>query len=677
MLTGALKTADVRLAAFIIMVSLAAGVTTAQAASPKKKKSSSKPAAAVEAPAQPQPPPPAPVKQAAPTLIKEWGPYLDVAYELSYWDRSEIKDWREKREQEIGEPLASFISAWNEKLAGSLENRETVREDNRQPIYRERDYLRLAIAQTVDYLQNDNQESLNGASQLLEKLKGKSAMPEIAFWTGFVKALQAIENNDSQQFTSQIYSLWNNAILYIEQEALAGTAAGGADARNAPFHYRNIVYLIVNRAIVERKLENLNALGPIFLMLKDRDLEEKEGEGQYLTTMVKRINEGFVAPDSDRYRLNFTVAAIEAKRLQQIAYAKLDAEGMTDEARKTFEQSRLFDDLALKWAASPRSSGAVMALIDYLDTTSFAVQRLPDNEKAAAYDFFAMLPTHDGSSTLMKAMATYNDIATYTDGAWGKAGYANRELYLKSVHRLWRATMELALWTGDFYLIKLNAASDAKSILGLVTPMQVVLNSYIEFLASQKSRGFADVIPDFAYFGAAEASEKLAHAYLKSYAYSTDISVYNLWFLRRLQASELFPCDPREVAQTAAILKREGRYNLYLDYFLPLADRFKRSSAVKKWLEEQKSDDATLIREYAESISDIFATPFAPDGSVKTDMKGKGGTSFTVSFRKLREDLQRTPDHPVHKLLRSFYEEELRKTTPFTLLLKDTTRLNL
>src|SRR5512140_1011316 len=103
--------------------------------------------------------------------------------------------------------------------------------------------------------------------------------------------------------------------------------------------------------------------------------------------------------------------------------------------------------------------------------------------------------------------------------------------------------MELALWTGDSYLVKLNAATDAKSILGLVTPMQVVLNSYLEFLSAQKSRGFADVIPDFAYFGAAEAAEKLAHAYLKSYAYSTDITAYNLWFLRRLQACEMFPLD--------------------------------------------------------------------------------------------------------------------------------------
>ncbi len=676
MLTGALRPTDARFVSFITMICLLVGFTTAHAASPEKKKKSAKPAAAAIVKTAPQPQT-APAKVAAPMLVKEWGPYLDVAHELSYWDRSEIKEWREKREQEIGEPLTAYISAWSGKLSGSLENEGTVREDNRQPMYRERDYLRLAIALTIDYLQNENQESLNSAAQILDKLKGKMAMPEIAFWTGFVKALLAIENNDSRQFVTQVYSIWNNAVLYIEQEALAGITANAADVRNAPFHYRNIVNLVVNRAIIERKLEDLNALGPLFLMLKERDLEEKEGEGQYLTTLVKRIAEGFVAPDSDRYRLNFTVAAIEAKRLQQTAYAKIDTEGMSEEARRVFEQSRLFDDLALKWAASPRSSGVVMAMADYLDTTSFAIQRLPDNEKSPAYNFFAMLPAHDGSSTLMKAMAIFNDIATYTDGGWEKAGYANRELYLKAAHRLWRATMELALWTGDFYLVKLNTAADAQSILSVVTPMQVVLNSYLDFLAAQKSRRFPDVIPDSAYFGAAEAAEKLAHAYLKTYAYSTDITAYNLWFLRRLQASELFPFDLREIAQTAAILKRDGRYNLYLDYFIPLADRLKQSTAVKTWLEDQKSDAAPVIRDYAGSITEIFSTPLGPGGTVTSELKGKGGGSFSASFRKLREDLQRKPDHPVHKLLRTFYEEEMLKSTPYTLLLKDANRLSL
>jgi hypothetical protein len=660
MLTGALKPINVRCISFIIMICLLAVTTAAQAAGPKRKK-----------PARPQS---APAPAAAPVVIKEWGPYLDVAYELTYWDKSEIREWREKREQEIGEPLAAYIATWNGKLAGSLSNAEAVREDNRQPIYRERDYLRLAIAQTVDYLQGENQNSLDGAAQILEKLEDKATMPEIAFWTGFVKALQAIENSDSRQFVSQVYSIWNNAILYIEQGASTGAAPTTANGKSAPYHYRNVVNLVVNRAIIDRKLADLTPLGPLFLMLKERDMEEKEGEGKYFTSMVQRIGEGFVAPDSDRYMLNFTVAMIEAKRLQQIAAAKLDAEGMSAEARKYFEQARLFDDYAVKWASSRRSSGAVVAVVDYLDITSFAIQRLADNEKAPAYAFFAMLPTHDGSSTLLKAMAVFNDIAAYTNGGWDKAGYANRELYLKATHRLWRAIMELSLWTGDYYLMHLNATVDQQNIFSQVAPMQVVLNSYLDFLASQKSRGFSDVIPDSAYFGGAEAAEKLAYAYLRAYTYSTDSTAYNLWFLYRLQAAEMFPLNPREIAQTAAILKRDGRYNLFLDYFLPLAERFKRSAAVQKWLAGQKSDAAPAIRNYAGSIDRIFAAPPAESGSAA--LQGDAQPAYVAAFRQLREELQRKPDHPVHKLLKDFYVEEMAQTTPSTLLLKDSSRLN-
>ena len=669
MLTGALRPINARFVSSIIMICLLVGVTSAQAASPKKKKKGAKSATAETSP-QPQA---APAKTEAPVLVKEWGPYLDVAYELTYWDKAEIKEWREKRDKEIGETLLAYITVWNGRLTDSSGSSQAV--PGNIPLFKERDYLRLAIAQTVEYLESGNLKSLEGAAQTIEKLKSKEVMPEIAFWTGFVKALQALENNDSLQFVSRVYDIWNNAVMFIEQGPLAGKASAASSGRSAPYHYRNIVYLVVNRAIIDRKMADLNALGPLFLMLRERDMGEKGGDGQYFTSLVQRIGEGFEAPDSDRYRLNFTVAMIEAKRLQQVAAAKLDAGGMSEDARKVFEQSRLFDDYALAWAASPRSSGAVVAVIDYLDFTSFAIQRLADNEKAPAYQYFALLPAQDGLSTLRKAMAVFNDVAAYSDRSREKAGYANRELYLKAMHRLWRAIMELSLWTGDYYLTQLNTTVEPQKLFKLVAPMQVVLNSYLDFLASQKSRGFPDVIPDFAYFGGAEAAEKLAYAYLKTYTYSTDTYAYNLWFLSRLQAAEMFPLNTSEITQTASILQRDGRYNLFLDYFFPLAERFRQSAAVKKWLEEQKSDtaQAQAIREYVGSIYVIFTA--VPDGNSGAETAGKT-SPFDATFRQLREDLQRKPDHPVHKLLKAFYVEEMEKTTSYTLLLKDPTRLN-
>lgn len=665
--TGVSKTTDKRFIPFIIVIFLLAVTTAAPAAGPEQGTApAATPVAAPGKAAQPQDG----AQATAPVSVREWGPYLDVAYELTYWEKPEIREWREKREQEIGEPLAAYITAWNGKLATPAAGAGALRQDERQPLYQERDYLRLAIAQTVDYLQSGNRESLNGASRTIEKLKDKANMPEIAFWTGYVKALQALENNDSGQFVERVFAIWNNAVLYMEQGEMAGNAASGAgDSDSTPFYCRNIVNLIVNRAIIERKMADLNPLGPLFFMLKGRNFKANDGEGEYFTTLVQRIAEGLEAPDSDRYRLNFTVAMIESKRLQQVATAKLDAQGMSEEARKAFEQSRLFNDYALKWASSRRSSGVVTAVADYLDSTSFAIQRLADNEKAPAYQYFAMLPGRDGSSALLNAMAIFNDMAAYSNGGWEKAGYANREVYLKAAHRLWRAIMEMALWTGDFYLAKLNAAHDQQGIFDAATPMQVVLDSYVDFLASQNGRGIADVIPDSAYFGGAEAAEKLAYAYLKVHTYTTDNTAYNLWFFHTLQATELFPLAPQEMARTAAMLRHDGRYNLFLDYYLPLVGRIKQSAAVRRWLEEENSDATRVIRDYANSADRVFAA--VPGGGA-----GGDGSSFAASFRQLREELQRKPDHPVHRLLRSFYEEEMQKSTPYTVLLKDPNRLH-
>lgn len=643
----------------ILLLLVATGTTTANAAPPAK---TVKGRPAKTAPAKQAVQPPA---QPATSAVADWGSYLDIAYELTYWDKGEIREWRESSERSLGEPLNRYIATWSGKLA------EPGRE-NEPSLYRERDYLRLGVALTVDYLQTENLESLNRAEQVLDRLQDKATMPEIAFWIGFVKAHQALENNDAPQFVARVFEIWNNAVMYIEQ----GETTGGIPAtavKSSPYLYRNVVNLVVKRAIIDRKLADVNALGPLFLMLNHRDLQEKAGEGDYLTTLVRRIAEGFQAPDSDRYRLNYTVAGIEARRLQKMAAAKLDTEGMSDDALRLFQQSRLFHDYALKWADSRRSSGAVVAMADYLDITSFAIQRLAENRGKPAYERFAMLPSHDGSSTLLKAMDIFNDLAAYTDGGWEKAGYADRQLYLKASHRLWRAIMEMALWTGDFYMLQLNAATDQRSIFAVAAPLQAVMNSYLDFLASQTSGRYPEVVPDSACFGAAEAAEKLAYSYLKTYTFSTDSAVYNLWFLRRLQAAELFPLDPHEVRQTAAILRRDGRYNLFLDYFLLLADRFKRSSAVKKWLAEQQGETAGL-QAYAESIDQIFAA--TPGSAAVAEGKPKGGPAMEHAVRQLREELQRNPEHPVHKLLKAFYVEEMQAATPYTSLLRDVNRLN-
>ena len=612
-------------------------------------------------------------KTGSSAAAKEWGPYLDVAYELTYWEKPEIREWREKRDQELGQSLAAFIATWTATLTPDQEMAETPQTKGLLPTHGEREYLRLGVAFIIDYLQSDNIESINNAVKTLDHLKGKISMPEIAFWFGYAKSLRALEVGDSQEFTAQVYNIWNNAILYIEQNELTRNAADKNLPTTTPYYYRNLINLVVDRAIISKKQEKLEALGPLFIMMKDRNLGGEDNEGKYTSTLIQRITDGLTAPDSDRYRLNFTVAMIESKRLQQIANSKLDSEGMTADARKSFEQFRVYNDLALKWAASRRSSGVVAAAADYLDTTSFAIQRLPDNQQAPEYEFFSALPNKESASAILNSMAIFNDIATYSAGGWEKAGYESRELYVKACHRFWRAIMELSLWTGDYYFARINASNDPQTLHAAAAPMQVALDSYIDFLASQLGRGYRDIIPDSAYFGASEAADRLAFSYRKISGYNSDNSAYNLWFSHRLQATELFPFSPLEARQTATALRQDGRYSLYLAYFVPLSTRVKESQAFKKWISEQKADIAPIIRDYANSIERLFA---GVPGGMQTVPEVTEEAQFAASFKTLREELQRKPDHPLHKLLRAFYLEELQKTTSFTLLLKDINRLD-
>jgi hypothetical protein len=679
--TGALKPAESRLISTIIIICLLLAATTVQAAGQRKKKNSAQAKQAIQA--QSISPAKGSQRESASKMREEWGPYLDVAYELTYWSKAEIKEWREKSEKEIGQKLADFST----NLNLPVESTESISTDGKDPVNLENDYLRLALAKTIDYLQNDDKESLNGAEQLLDRLKDRTSIPKVAFWTGFVKALKAIENDDSVEFVSQVYYIWNNSVKYAEltrmaEKSVKGYASASLQGEEVPYFYRNIVNLVVQRAIIERKLGGLEALGPLFLMLKERDMEERSEEGKYLTTVVQRIFDGLKAPDSDRYRLNFTVALIEARRLRNVAEAKLVTEKMSERAKVAFEQSRLFYNYALKWASSRKSCGTASVMIDYLDISSFAIQRLFDKENlsAPAYPYFSILPGHDGASSLKEAMETFEDMAYYENEGWEKPGYENKESYISAMHRLWRATMELALWTGDFYLMKFDATTD-KNFINPAASLQGTLNSYLDFFFrnaikrySETSMHYPDIVPDSACFGAAEAAEKLSYAYRKTDYHSTGVVDYNHWFLHRLQAAELFPFDIRAIAQTSSTLKRDGRYDLFFDYFLPLAERFKRSPAVKNWLEAHNSEpDVALIREYSSTIDEVFVTASNQD---KLKSKSKGLPQFDATFKKLREELQRKPDHPMHTLLKAFYVEEMQNTTSYSLLVKEPGRLN-
>ena len=114
--TNVLRTTSFRIASCVFAFCLLAGTTAVWAAAPKQNKGAAAPPAAAAKAAQPQK---SQVTTAPRAAIKDWGPYLDVAYELTYWDKAEIKEWREKRDGEVGETLSAYRAAWSGKLAKS------------------------------------------------------------------------------------------------------------------------------------------------------------------------------------------------------------------------------------------------------------------------------------------------------------------------------------------------------------------------------------------------------------------------------------------------------------------------------------------------------------------------------------------------------------------------------
>ena len=93
-------------------------------------------------------------------------------------------------------------------------------------------------------------------------------------------------------FVARVFDIWNNSILFFEQGYAGQATATATGATPVQYYYRNLINLVVSRAIVNRKMDGLNALGPLFPMLKERVSVDKDGEGNILRHWSRGLRTG-------------------------------------------------------------------------------------------------------------------------------------------------------------------------------------------------------------------------------------------------------------------------------------------------------------------------------------------------------------------------------------------------
>ena len=512
-----------------------------------------------------------------------WDQWLDSAYQLTWHDRADIKKWiREKEATVFDTPLHVFVQKQEAKLAG-------IDRSAQQQTVSDEALIQLAIAELLLYLQNADSAYLEKAARTINSLNPDAVRekPETAFWFYYINSHSSIEKGDAAGFVNHIFGIWLDVLLKVE--AAAGTME--TKAADSPLHgffrspsylHRNLANLILQRAIVQHRMLNIDALGVIIRNLSFR--MPPTGYGKWVAQVVGYMD----GPDSETFRLVFAVQLIEAER-KRISLEQLIASQKTDPTIVP-ELTDLFSCYAMLNEISHTRHGRIVAAVKQLQLSSFVLSTV-DPTRKSHQEIVSIIPIRKNPSNNVStseelfpdmAIRLFDELALMAKNreTQFQAGFISEQRYLSAMHDLWRAIMNFCLDSAVFYNRQIDSGSAA--ILRLNIPvLEQILLRYLDLFTRHAGSVYKPIVPDNAFYGAAEADEMLSDVYFLSAQWEAGLKKYDWALARRVQALEIYPFGVSDYQILAQRLTELGRLDQYRKYVAPQADRIRHSRLIQ------------------------------------------------------------------------------------------------
>lgn len=584
----------------------------------------------------------------------DWDQWLDQAYQLTWHDPKDIDDWiKENENKTFNQKLASFADEWERRLAEKSEPGEI----GPYPVMV---YRRLAIAQMLLYLRSSDPIRLDKAMAAVnhEILKSKIELPEVAFWYFYIRAHHSMINGNSAAFISDIYRIWFDVVLKLESAQFGfGPSSSLNNLRgyyqSIPYLYRNLANLILQRAIVQRRMPDIDSLGVVILNLSQR--MPAKGYGKWIEHIVKQI----YGPESDGFHLTYTVLFLEAEKLRQTTEDFIDAAKDTASIERSLIST--FEYYDFLYTLAKTRHGKAAATTKYLNLISFVTSRL--YAKGPKQVFLTSIPLlqrkdgkawHESKNIVPNAIQLFFELSNpgILEKDWQRNGFFKRETYVTTMHALWRAIMYNCIDTGIYYE-KLIQPQQAGTLRQNIPLLQKALTQYLTFFDHYAAKGNLDIVPDNAFFGAVEAAEILSEIHFLAASWANGVRNYNLFLARRLQAAEIFPFDVNNYYLLAKRLSGLGRIELYKKSLFLSAYRVRNSKVIAASADDTDHSMGMDLQILQQVIPKIIL--HAPDNIVLQD--GFNSIPNAISNRMdiiLKELTSKARDHKIDadKLIR-------------------------
>ena len=521
--------------------------------------------------------------------LEIWDGYLDYAYVYSSADSQTLKQRLAQYGNDAGSTLEQFIVERFETQPEGQPEEDTAR--------------RKAVAYLLDYLANQNAESLEKSVEAIRTLEPRLNRHENRYWYHYILAHHALEKGQHLEFVEEVLSLWSGAVVPLENhfETLRTLSldetpnAGFASA--VPYLHENVARLILIRSQEMGFNRDLDSLASVVRLLGEERvgaypdvIPAAASSRDYLDRIVQRLD----GPESDGGSLTFTLALFEASKHHDRARGLLASEGLSPATLGAMRVTTGAYATAYNRAYTLQGRSAVYTRgLRQLGEIDAAKQRL------------GVDPEIEVPVSVEGAIATYAQLQEALPNGWQRIGYAanGRQAYVDSMRGLWEEIQEATLNAADYHLARSQAAPD-KGDAHSRSAAQLYARYLTFFLTYAESEG-NEGVPDSAYFAAHEAAKGVGDAYL-FYAARPSGEEIELAVTRYRGAMSLFPFDRSVWSSLATALERQGRESAYLSLVRSSAEAIARSRSVDRWV---KADEpgAERIDKLRRAFSDSFA----------------------------------------------------------------------
>ncbi|MBW2199270.1 MAG: hypothetical protein JRF71_00325 [Deltaproteobacteria bacterium] len=532
---------------------------------------------------------------AAKQAVSRWDNLVDVAYKFSWYPRKDLQDLLANKKGEYGQSLAEYCRLLTAELTTGSAKTELIDPDLFVSGKDWKKYYRLAVAQFILFLANDNETYLENAKSTLTVLSGKKEFSSIAFWHYLFQTYSDLVKNDRDAFVKNTFKLWQDVILRLEADdiLMMGYKSSKTEfVKNLHFLYENIAHLIITQAIIEKTIPDLYPLGVIITSIKDK-LSSENGYRNVVEAIVERMH----GLKSDNSNLNFAVAFVEATANQ---YAFEDEKSAALLVSK-YNLTRTYYELALSWANTPKGQAAI--LTQYMGFANYIIRRLTAKDDLLASNvFFRNLPA-ESNKLIKNANAVYDQLSLPAVQKRGfvHKGFNKKNNYITAMCQLWDSSAKLLMMQSAYYKSTSTSNPDAENLYVIESPLLQYLSFFRKYAGTD-----SEVVPDNAFFLAAYASKELGDLYRQSSKYSTNIKINDLAFSHQLEAVELFPMNIMGILQLAHQANQEGRANMYLQKTGPVASHFRRSKVASIWLDSHSTDYPNCVAIVKDVIPEII-----------------------------------------------------------------------